>query len=80
MNNEVKIHGYLCKSEPYNDLELYSKLPKRITFGGFNYWTYSSTDNESCRRVPENVMPELTWEDEPVEVELIMSVKKIGNG
>ena len=77
MNNEVRIHGYLCKSETYDSLELYNKPPKRITFGCLKYWTYSSGDESQLRVLPKEIMPELKWKDEPVEVELVMSVEKV---
>lgn len=75
MDNSVKIHGWLCRSEGYNNLEFYSKIPKRVLAIGdapINHWTYS----EVCmvKTIPLEIMPELKWEDEPVEVELTIGV------
>ena len=74
---QIKIHGYLVRSEGYNHLEFYDSLPKRIYGKHVNHWTYQ----ECCYMtvVPLEIMPELTWEDEPVEVDLEMSVTKRSN-
>lgn len=71
----VKIHGYLVRSDGYNNLEFYVNLPKRIYGRYINHWTYK----ESCyvKILPLELMPELTWEDEPVEVDLEISVTKV---
>ena len=76
MNNEVRIHGYLCKSDPYKDLEFYNIPPKRVSFGAHAFWTHSREDS-TCMYVPSEIMPELTWQESPVEVELVMSVEKV---
>ena len=70
----IKIQGYLVKSDGYNCLEFYDKLPKRVYGKYDNHWTYQ----EDCymETLPLKLMPELTWEDEPVEVCLKISVTK----
>jgi len=72
MGNSVKIHGWLCRSDGYEHLEFYDKMPKRLWGDHINHWTYS----EVCmvKILPLEIMPELTWEDEPIEVELEISV------
>ena len=70
----IKIHGYLVRSEGYNNLEFYDSLPERIYGKYINHWTYQ----KPCytKALPLELMPELTWEDEPVEVDLEISVTK----
>ena len=72
----IKIHGYLVRSEGYNNLEFYDSLPKRIYGEYVNHWTYQ----EPCyvEVLPLELRPTTTWEDEPVEVDLEMSVTEIG--
>ena len=72
MDNSVKIHGWLCRSDGYNNLEFYSKIPKRVWGEYINHWTYS--DVCIVKIIPLEIMPELKWEDEPIEVELTIGV------
>jgi hypothetical protein len=73
----IKIHGYLIRSDGYNHLEFYDRFPKRIYGKYDNHWTYQEP---SCVKVlPLEIMPELSWEDEPVEVDLEMPVTKKNN-
>lgn len=78
MSKEVKIEGYLCRSEGYNNLEFYDKPPKRLYGEGdhpINHWTYSEV---CCIKIlPLEMMPELTWEDEPVKVILTLGIEKV---
>lgn len=73
MKKSTTIKGYLCRSDGYNHLEFYDKMPKRIYGEHINHWTYS----EACyiKILPLKLMPELTWEDDPKEVELTLSIK-----
>lgn len=72
MSKAVKIHGWVCRSDGYNTLEFYDKMPKRVLGEHINHWTYS----EECimKVLPLELMPDLKWEDEPVEVELTLRV------
>ena len=36
----IKIQGYLVKSDGYNNLEFYDKLPRRVYGKYDNHWTY----------------------------------------
>jgi phage-related protein len=72
MDRVAKIHGWLCRSEGYEHLEFYDKMPKRVWGKHINHWTYSEVCIEKI--IPLEIMPELKWEDEPVEVELTIGV------
>lgn len=74
----VKHHGYVVRSEGYNGLEFYEKPPKRV-FGTYvNHWTYTDP-REFSDVLPLAVMPNLEWEDEPVEVILETKVLEVIN-
>jgi len=69
----VRYHGYLVRSDGYNGLEFYEKPPKRVLGTYINHWTYTDP-GEFSEVLPLRIMPNLTWEDEPVEVILEMKV------
>ena len=52
------------------DLGLFEEKPFRVEFQPYaKYWDVLST-GASRLQIPSNRFPELTWEDEPLEVEL----------
>ena len=63
----VKHHGYIVRSDGYNNLEFYEKPPKRVWGTYINHWTYTDP-REFSDVLPLKIMPDLKWEDEPVEV------------
>ena len=63
----VKHHGYIVRSDGYNNLEFYEKPPKRVWGTYINHWTYTDP-KEFSDVLPLKIMPDLKWEDEPVEV------------
>ena len=65
----VKYHGYIVRSDGYNGLEFYEKPPKRVWGTYDNHWTYTDP-REFSDVLPLKIMPDLKWEDEPVEVVL----------
>lgn len=62
-----KIKGWVARDEC--GLLFYRKKPYRYDGIFYSHWT-----DESSSEIPldDNLFPELTWEDEPVEVELII--------
>ena len=63
----VNYRGYIVRSDDYNGLEFYEKPPKRIFGVHDNHRTYTGHE-EFPYLLPLKIMPNLTWEDEPVEV------------
>lgn len=56
------------------DLTLFSSKPHRCTDVGWNNesWDVSSMDDFTDVMILDpNMFPDLTWEDEPIEVELV---------
>lgn len=63
----VNYRGYIVRSDDYNGLEFYETPPKRIFGVHDNHWTYTDP-KEFSYVLPLKLMPNLKWEDEPVEV------------
>lgn len=65
---EYKIKGWVARDKRNNEISVYAEKPLRAdcwwALNGGGYITLN-----------ENTFPELTWEDEPIEVEL--TIKKI---
>lgn len=70
-DSDVVIQGWACRdNNSLNAQVLIGDKPKRT---GFNYWENKSAD---CITLPKDLFPDLTWSDEPQEVELIIKRKK----
>ena len=73
-----KIHGWVARDMgPLNALDLnigklklWPKVPIRNNVGCF--WMPNFPQNAAIMDLPEETMPELAWESEPVEVELLI--------
>lgn len=50
-------------------LHLFSNKPVRHLIGDFEYWRRE--EPYSTISLPNSLYPELKWEDEPIEVELV---------
>ena len=71
------IKGYVARDEDGQLCIFYGDRPHR---GGCNRWWHP----EHCAigdwmNIPEEMFPELKWEDEPIEVELIIKRNNHGN-
>lgn len=70
---DTVIQGWACRdNNSLNAQVLIGDKPKRT---GFNYWENKSAD---CITLPKDLFPDLTWSDEPQEVEIIIKRKKNG--
>lgn len=61
------IEGYVARDES-NDLWLYEKYPVRMG----NYWL----NDNFIMSIPNELFPNLKWEDEPIKVELTIKAIK----
>lgn len=70
---DTVIQGWVCRdNNSLNAQVLIGDKPKRT---GFNYWENKSAD---CITLPKDLFPDLTWDDEPQECEII--IKRKNNG
>lgn len=68
---DTVIQGWVCRdNNSLNAQVLIGDKPKRT---GFNCWENKSAD---CITLPKDLFPDLTWESEPEEVEIIIKRKK----
>lgn len=72
MNEGYKIKGWVAR-DCYG-LWLYKQKPYRVNGKHISHWTDEFGPNSETR-LNEEFFPELTWEDEPIEIEL--TIKKI---
>ena len=62
------------------ELNLYTHKPNRCTAVGWNNesWDIQSTDEYvNFMTLDPSMFPELTWDDEPIEVELVIKKNKV---
>lgn len=70
---DTVIQGWVCRdNNSLNAQVLIGDKPKRT---GYNYWENKSAD---CITLPKDSFPDLTWESDPLEVEIIIKRKKNG--
>lgn len=70
-DSDTVISGWVCRdNNSLNAQVLIGDKPKRT---GFNYWENKSAD---CITLPKDLFPDLTWESDPEEVEIILKRKK----
>lgn len=74
--NEYKLQGWVARDECSGDesnLYIGQQKPKRIsgTAQGFGMWC----DYGEFMALPADMFPQLTYKDEPVEVEIIIKTK-----
>ena len=64
-----KVHGWVARDKS-GSLNLHSFPPRRVYPG---IWCYNPLDlNQDNIRLDDKILPEITWESEPVEVELLV--------
>lgn len=71
-----KIKAWIARDERNTDgksLYIYQRMPKRLNEDliGLGLWA----DGGEYMAIPNNIFPELTWEDEPKEVEVSIKAK-----
>lgn len=62
--------GWVARDKD-NNLFIYSDKPKRVYDGEFSRWEGLCLDT-----ISNSLFPDLTWDDDPIEVELIIKRKK----
>lgn len=68
----LSMQGYVAR-DPDGRLSFFLNRPIRNIYG----WWQSSKFREREHELPESAFPALTWDDEPIEVELIINpIKK----
>lgn len=75
---ETVIQGWVARDKKYNTLNLYGEKPYR-TKSGYqegdepDWW---ENDCASFMPIDDNFFPDITWDSEPLEVEIIIKRKK----
>ena len=64
-----KIKGWAARDE--YGLWLYREKPYRVEGVFYSHWTDKNGPNSEFP-ININIFPELTWEDEPIEVEILI--------
>lgn len=77
---ETVISGWACRDKKDNALNLHAEKPYRAQSGYDvsdepDWW---ESDCASFLPLDKNLFPDLTWESEPLEVEIIIKRKKNG--
>ena len=71
--NQATISGYVARDKFQDMLVLFTKKPYRSDEESLGLWKYHSG---SCVCLPERTFKDLKWEDEPVEVDIVITQKK----
>lgn len=71
---DTVIQGWVCRNKE-GDIFLYKQEPNRIYDGEYSRW---EEDVVCTQPLPRELFPDLTWDDDPIEVELI--IKRKNNG
>lgn len=69
---ETVIQGWVARDKK-GTICLYNECPKRL-YAPINEWGTDYPLQYYC--LPKKLCPDLTWEDEPLEVEIILKRKK----
>lgn len=67
------IQGWVARDSS-GFISLFSYLPKRSTHTNVGYW--GCDDGRDEIDLPKSLFPDLTWKEDPIEVELIIKRKK----
>ena len=75
---ETVIQGWVCRDKKYNALNLHAEKPYRAQSGYdvSNEPDWWESDCASFLPLDKNLFPDLTWDDDPIEVEIIIKRKK----
>lgn len=77
-NNNTVIQGWVCRDKRHNALNLHAGKPYRAQSGYDvndepDWW---ESDCASFLPLDNSLFPDLTWDSDPIEVELIIKRKK----
>lgn len=70
---ETVISGWVARDNG-GFISLFSYLPDRVTKDNLGFWGHNDGSNEID--MPQDSFPDLTWDSEPKEVEIIIKPKK----
>lgn len=73
-DTDTVIRGWVARNEEVGDIQLFQDKPMRNTNLSYGYW-----DGWDIIELPIDSFPDLTWDSDPIEVELIIKRKKNGN-
>ena len=75
---ETVIQGWVCRDTKYNALNLHAEKPYRAQSGYdvSNEPDWWESDCASFLPLDKNLFLDLTWDDDPIEVEIIIKRKK----
>ena len=75
---ETVIQGWVCRDKKYNALNLHAEKPYHAQSGYdvSNEPDWWESDCASFLPLDKNLFPDLTWDDDPIEVEIIIKRKK----
>ena len=76
--NDTMIQGWVCRDKKDNALNLHAEKPYRAQSGYdvYNEPDWWESDCASLLPLDKSLFPDLTWESDPIEVELIIKRKK----
>lgn len=70
---DTVIQGWMGRDKD-GFISLFLYRPDRVIHDDLGYWGYD--DNRYEIDIPQSLFPDLTWDDEPIEVEIIIKRKK----
>lgn len=70
---DTVVQGWVARDSS-GFISLFSYLPKRSTHTNVGYW--GCDDGRDEIDLPKSLFPDLTWKEDPIEVELIIKRKK----
>lgn len=74
--SEIKISGWVA-AEAFGEPYIYHSKPERIAGEVMDYWRCDTSypDGSHCYCLGEDLFPSMTWQDEPIPVEIIIKIK-----
>lgn len=73
--DDIVIQGWVARDEEVGNIWLFKNEPTRNTDLSYGFW---DGNNDDFIELPTDLFPDLTWESEPLEVEIIIKRKKNG--
>lgn len=79
MTREITIKGWIAVDTAMGKrrVTFFTNKPVRAVLKDFHYWAVTRSDYESIQ-LGSNLFISMRWEDEPVEAEITVKIKKNG--
>lgn len=71
---EATISGWICRDKD-GELTIFGEYPERD--GDSSWWLGNVADRSGFLIIDSDLFPSLTWQDDPLEIEIIIKPKKI---